>query len=91
VKLSEVEKPCKLRIVKIHEHFAKHKSENSLLKNCGECALVKRLYDLGFLKGEKIELIQMVSHCTFAVKVKGATYAICKTVASHIEVEECED
>lgn len=86
MKLSEAKPKTKGKIIKIYPHMGNHTSPQG--HSCQECVLIRRLLDLGFIKGETIEVLEIdIFHSTFMVKIKGATYAICKNVASHIEIE----
>jgi len=56
---------------------------------CSGCALVKQLSILGFIPGEILEIEHVnIFGSPILVRIKGATYAICDIVASHIMVEE---
>lgn len=87
--LSEIDEPKKVRITKIHSHWKKHKKKDCVMGDkCSECLLVKHLADLGFIRGREAEVLEVgLFGSPMIVKVIGASYALCKKVSEHIEVE----
>ena len=49
-----------------------------------------RLYEVGFLVGEKLEILNQapLSHCPMSIKIKDATYAIRREDANLIQVRK---
>lgn len=92
-KLSKVDHEAKVRIVEVLAHLGRHRKKDCWMGNkCMGCTLVKQLSILGFLPGEILEIEHVnIGGSPILIKVRGASYAICDIVASHIIIEEIID